>query len=573
MSNGVEALPGRRPTTRRTVIAQDPSVRVGGKILTAQVEVPAEKLEPGPTGYRVQVVDYDATRDRFLAPAPVWDEDPFAGVRGDRLVEAPAFHAHNAYAIVMSTLARFERALGRRVPWGFRDGGHQLKVVPHAFVDANAFYSRRDESLLFGYFGERKPVFTCLSHDIVVHETTHALLDGLRPQFLLPSSPQQGAIHEGFSDVVAILSVFRLGNVVDAMLRLSMEEEDNDLVIEQRHLTVDRLKMSALFQLAHEMGRELPGARGEGLRHSLNLDPSPRHLAERTEPHELGEVLVAAMLRAFLAVWVRRLFPNGRRGVTHLDRIHVVREGTKAADHLLTMAIRALDYTPPVDLQLAEYLSALLTADTDLNPDDSAYGYREALRKAFADYGITPEVNAGPGGSGTFDPPVRPVSYDRTRHEAMTRDAEEVFRFVWENRKALGLEPDAYTCVQSVRPTVRVNADGFVLRETVAEYVQRLSIQARELPSYGLRKPKGMDDWMSITLYGGGTLIFDDYGRLKLDIGSGVRSKKRQQRRLDHLFETGQLDHGSADPDLAHMHRLRGGGPSLADPYRERRDA
>jgi hypothetical protein len=55
------------PTARLTVIAQDPSVRVAGKILTAQIEIPAEKLEPGPTGYRVQVIDYDTTRDRFLA--------------------------------------------------------------------------------------------------------------------------------------------------------------------------------------------------------------------------------------------------------------------------------------------------------------------------------------------------------------------------------------------------------------------------------------------------------------------------------------------------------------------------
>jgi hypothetical protein len=35
-----------------TVIAQDPSVRRGSKIVTATIEVPAEELAPGPMGYR-----------------------------------------------------------------------------------------------------------------------------------------------------------------------------------------------------------------------------------------------------------------------------------------------------------------------------------------------------------------------------------------------------------------------------------------------------------------------------------------------------------------------------------------
>ena len=68
----------------------------------------------------------------------------------DQLLANPAFHGQNIYALVMRTLARFEYALGRRVHWGF--DGHQLHVAPHAFVDANAFYSREDRALIFGYF-------------------------------------------------------------------------------------------------------------------------------------------------------------------------------------------------------------------------------------------------------------------------------------------------------------------------------------------------------------------------------------------------------------------------------------
>ena len=122
-----------------------------------------------------------------------------------RLLADPNFHAQHTYAIVMRVLARFEFALGRRVKWGFH--GHQLHIAPHAFCEANAFYSKEDRALYFGYFWNKKkePVFTCLSHDIVAHETTHALLDGLRNRYSDPSGPDQAAFHEGFSDVVALL--------------------------------------------------------------------------------------------------------------------------------------------------------------------------------------------------------------------------------------------------------------------------------------------------------------------------------------------------------------------------------
>ena len=37
-------------------------------ILRAQIEIPAEQLAPGPWGYRVQVVDYDASSNQLWQP-------------------------------------------------------------------------------------------------------------------------------------------------------------------------------------------------------------------------------------------------------------------------------------------------------------------------------------------------------------------------------------------------------------------------------------------------------------------------------------------------------------------------
>ena len=63
----------------------------------------------------------------------------------------------------------------------------------------------------------------------------------------------------------------------------------------------------------------------------------------------------------------------------------------------------------------------------------------------------------------------------------MLRDPEEVFRFIWENRRALKVREDSYIEVQSVRPSIRIGPDGFVLHETVAEYIQILTLWTGEL--------------------------------------------------------------------------------------------
>ena len=51
-------------------------------------------------------------------------------------------------------------------------------------------------------------VFTCLSHDIIAHEVTHAVIDGIRTYFTEPTNPDVLAFHEGFADLCALFSHF-----------------------------------------------------------------------------------------------------------------------------------------------------------------------------------------------------------------------------------------------------------------------------------------------------------------------------------------------------------------------------
>jgi len=155
------------------------------------VDLRYESLEPGPTGRYLQVIDYDASNKCYYRPVDL--DDPAVLIRSglDPTESDPQFHQQMVYAVASETIRRFEIALGRSISWSFSRWGRKdrtqpdrLRIFPHGMQEANAYYSRDLEALMFGYFpasltdpGLNLPgqtIFTCLSHDIIAHETTHA---------------------------------------------------------------------------------------------------------------------------------------------------------------------------------------------------------------------------------------------------------------------------------------------------------------------------------------------------------------------------------------------------------------
>jgi hypothetical protein len=539
-----EPMPEVTPRFRRvTIIAQDPSVcDSGGRIIRAQVVVPADVLEPGPRGQRFHVVDFDAGTGKLVDPAVLTDPkanraerpwtffDSFVDASDSELEASVIFHAQNVYAVAARTLAAFEFALGRRLAWSFR--GHQLYLVPHAFREANAYYSAEDRALLFGYIEvARERVYTCLSHDIVAHEATHAVLDGLRPYFLEPGLPDQGAFHEGFADIVALLSVFS----IDTLIESALGDADSRDRIPASRVTPEKLERNVLFRLAEQFGEATSGVRGSALRRSLELPPGDawRNELAFEEVHRRGEVLVAATLTALRQMWTERLKRLTFRG--SLDRGLAAENGAKAASHLLQMAIRAIDYAPAVELEFEDYLEGMLVADEVVAPDDE-HGYRESVRSAFARFGIGPPKNP------IVSLAALPLIYSNLNYVALRSDPNEVFRFIWQNSELLGIERDYYLRVEAVRPSVRVGPDGMVVNETVADYLQTLNLNVEEARRFGVVVPPDISGDLQLQFWGGGTLIFDQFGRAKLHQQKPLADWDRQTRRLDYLLRHGFFD-------------------------------
>ena len=128
--------------------------------------------------------------------------------------------------------------------------------------------------------------------------------------------------------------------------------------------------------------------------------PDPTAIHKVWEPHGRGAILVAAMFGAFANIYDNRVedlrrIATGGTGILPAGAIHpdlvgrLADEAAKAAKHLLSMAIRALDYIPPVDVTFGEYLRALITADYDLVRDDDLR-YRVSVVAGFRDWGIYP---------------------------------------------------------------------------------------------------------------------------------------------------------------------------------------
>ena len=150
-----------------------------------------------------------------------------------------------------------------------------------------------------------------------------------------------------------------------------------------------------------------------------------------------------------------------------------------------------------------------------------------------------------------------------------------MFRFLWENRRTLGLCEPAHTVVASVRPCLRVDEDGFTLRETVADYVQILTVRAGEVESIAIpdskariRRPRGLSPGKTVRLLGGGALLFDEFGKLKYHIRNSLLNPSKQSRRLEYLHKAGFFDRRAGVRGLAALH-LKGMRPELPSATRE----
>src|SRR5206468_4092728 len=126
----------------------------------------------------LEVIDFDPASKCFYEPVDLDDSYILAQDGLSPSESNPQFHQQMVYAVAMTTIQNFEKALGRKTLWSsYRESVEKqflqrLRIYPHALRQANAYYSPAKKALLFGYFPASSSapedhipngiVFTCL---------------------------------------------------------------------------------------------------------------------------------------------------------------------------------------------------------------------------------------------------------------------------------------------------------------------------------------------------------------------------------------------------------------------------
>ena len=464
------------------VAKEDPELGLGSLEFECEPE-----LADGPTSARIAVVDYDADEDKLEEPAR-WDRKKrrfYFERDGEKIPitkehkDEPQFHQVNVWAIIQSVLDMYEATwvLGRSAPWAFE--GNRLIVVPHAGYLANAFYSRRSKSLQFYYFGHPdERVYTCLSHDIIAHETGHAILDGLRPLYFESSSLQTDAFHEFVADLTAIMI-----SLLNDGLRWKVAE------VPEGDLRKDKI----IAALAEEFGQYATGR--PHLRSATN-DKTMADVANESSPYPWSEVLTGTMWEILAGMFAKyRAKPKSTTGQPPSDKEAIL----WAVNRFRRVAFQPLDYLPPADVQFSDYARAVLKADELVDPIDED-DFRGLMKQVFAKRGINFEPDEAESANLYF------YAYDIDR---ISRSRTDAYHFLHENRRQLCIPCDQdISVVDLYRTDKTIMGGGKLPSEIVLQYAWR-----EDVPLKG--SEFGRMDGETMSMLCGGTLVFDERGNLR----------------------------------------------------------
>jgi len=516
-----KSSPGRRPLR---VYAFDPSRgrHFGNEM---QLDVRYRPVKPGPVDAttahnRVAVIDYDDSRKKYYRPVDL-DEPGILISNGLPPSETdPRFHQQMVYAVASDTIEQFELALGRRIHWRraerslnapkgwLPDDILSLNLYPHAIHQANAFYSPEAHGILFGYFRAAgtavglsipgQPIFACLSHDVIVHEMTHAILDGIRGCFMEQTNPDVAAFHEAFADLAALFRHFSHREVLlDAIARTggrlytpALKGDSLADLASQSGLSSGE-EPNPLIELAAQFG-EATGSRF-GLRSAIGQPKSMRDLQEPMDCHERGSILVAAVFDAFFQVYMNRAAKTFRiyRSAGGIERDDLTSpladalcdEATTTASEFFRICVRAIDYLPPVDVTFGDFLRAVMTAQTDYDPEDTdnicdawmqSFRRREILPDDAAFFSMDGLVWPVEPDSVEVDgiPTGGPLGFDKVETQ---QTVKALVAFIDANRQRVGLARRTDYAIPSFHPMYRTDRNGSVRWDLVVEVVQKAS--------------------------------------------------------------------------------------------------
>lgn len=300
---------------------------------------------------------------------------PLEPVNGGYVYEAkdPKIHAALPFASVAQTIAVFEAALGTPIQWAFN--GEKLGVVADGGDMLNAYYAREEGTVNFFHTTDprtRQKMWSGDSGEVVSHEAGHAILDGLRPGYFSAWSPDAGAFHEAFGDVVATVMSMRDERVLDKLV----EQTGGDL--SKPNLVAAMGEQIGI--VINHMGGDTGG---DYTRNSINTFKwaDPATLPEDGGPDQLG-----SEVHSFSRLWTGASY-DLLKGVVDasMQAGMAPKEALRAGgDELLKIYANLFKTAPKGDFTFREMAQAMVKADQNHNGGKNV----DLIKKVFTERNI-----------------------------------------------------------------------------------------------------------------------------------------------------------------------------------------
>lgn len=442
-------------------------------------------------------------------------------------VDDPRFDSAHAFYVANQALQVAEGYLGRELPWGFSEdlGRQQMLIHPHAGANtANAFYQAEAGSINFFHFDDPTTggvQRTGASADIVAHETGHAILDGIRHNYLSSLTVAAGGFHESFGDMVSILVALHDPAVVE---QLQQETQGN--------LAIPNVVSSMAENLGKAAGK-MDGMDTDCLRQALNdhkykdqhflpyVDPRDPFSGLGQEPH--------AYANLFTGAFYEILF--GLQTVTSSDQSKTFTESLSEARDMAGMLLfRGTEFAPVGEPTYREIALAMLKADqVDFNG-----ALRPLLENVFVGRKILSEQDL--------------KSFDQ--HEAslpklsLTRGAadskEAAMTFLDQNKETLGIDKTIPFEFDQVHTNDR--GETFMLYK----YHQDVDLDS---PDFGLMEGARarMNGGLVLAFDGAGQLIASNHDKITEREMEDVKDHLKSAVSADMLIAPGLGINGNAD--------------------------
>lgn len=273
----------------------------------------------------------------------------------------PPFLFWQCRQAALAALRAWEALDGPLAAWSQRQ---RLDLLQDAGKALNAFYDRQSLS----FFHEQvngTTFFSGASTDVVAHEAGHGLLDAIRPDFWYSNTFEVNAFHEGFADIVALITALA-------------DPQQRTRLIESGLGGTNFLEATA-EELSHAIGLVFPGHNASAPRHALN---DFKWKLFFTLPQEGGPGELIAEIHSFAQIisgcfydTLRNIFAGRPQNADGL------KEATETAGRLLIAAARTTPQTP-------RFFRAI--GNEMLEADQQAHGgaNEKAIRDAFAGHDI-----------------------------------------------------------------------------------------------------------------------------------------------------------------------------------------